>query len=123
MTFRAQRDGSVGVRRDTLTVSCPLWQDPLLDRCCCSAHDPGMKPTRVWQSILAGNRNIRFSDFERLLVAFGFVLDRQTGSHRIWYHPKLRERMNVQPMAGQAKPYQVRQLLQLVEAAGLTIDD
>jgi predicted RNA binding protein YcfA (HicA-like mRNA interferase family) len=96
---------------------------PSLDRRHCSPHDLGMKPTRVWQAILDGNLNIRFGDFERLLAAFGFVLDRQTGSHRIWYHPKLRERMNVQPMGGKAKPYQVRQLVQLVEAAGLTLDD
>ena len=64
-----------------------------------------MKPTRVWQAILDGNRNIRFGDFERLLAAFGFRLDRQTGSHRIRYHPTL------------------CQLVQLVEAAGLTLDD
>lgn len=31
--------------------------------------------------------------------------------------------MNVQPQGGRAKPYQVRQLVQLVEAAGLTLDD
>lgn len=31
-----------------------------------------MKPTRVWQAILDGNRNIRFGDFERLLAAFDF---------------------------------------------------
>jgi uncharacterized phage protein (TIGR02218 family) len=35
-----------------------------------------MKPTRVWQAILDGNRNVRFGDLERLLAAFGFVLDR-----------------------------------------------
>ena len=68
-----------------------------------------MKPIRVWQSILDGNRNIRFADFERLPRAFGFRLDRQTGSHRIWYHPATRLRMNVQPQAGKVKPYQVRQ--------------
>jgi predicted RNA binding protein YcfA (HicA-like mRNA interferase family) len=63
-----------------------------------------MKPTRVWQAILDGNRNIRFGDFERLLAAFGFLLDRQTGSHRIWYHPTLRERMNVQPQGDARSP-------------------
>jgi hypothetical protein len=31
--------------------------------------------------------------------------------------------MNVQPMGGKAKRYQARQLVQLVEAAGLTLDD
>jgi hypothetical protein len=41
-----------------------------------------MRPSRTWQAILGGSRNIRFADFERLLQAFGFVLDRQTSSHR-----------------------------------------
>lgn len=67
-----------------------------------------MKPTRVWQAILDGNRNIRFGDFERLLAAFGFLLDGQAGSHRIWYHLTLRERMNVQPQGGRAKPSPAR---------------
>jgi predicted RNA binding protein YcfA (HicA-like mRNA interferase family) len=82
-----------------------------------------MKATRVWLAILEGNHNVRFADFERLLVAFGFVLDRQTGSHRIWYHPATKARMNVQPRAGKVKPYQARQLVQLVESRGLTLDD
>ena len=44
-----------------------------------------MKASRVWQAILDANRNVRFADFERLLTAFGFVLDRQGSSHRIWF--------------------------------------
>jgi len=82
-----------------------------------------MKPSRVWRAILDGNRNVRFNDFERLLEAFGFARDRQSGSHRIWYHPNVRVRMNVQPHRGNAKPYQVGQLVQLVEANGLKLDD
>jgi predicted RNA binding protein YcfA (HicA-like mRNA interferase family) len=46
-----------------------------------------MRPSRTWQAILGGSRNVRFADFERLLQAFGFVPDRQTSSHRIWLHP------------------------------------
>lgn len=49
-----------------------------------------MKPGRTWQAILDGSRNARFADFERLLQAFGFTLDRQSGSHRIWWHPVAR---------------------------------
>jgi hypothetical protein len=37
-----------------------------------------MRPSRTWQTILDGSRNVRFADFERLLQAFGFVLDRKT---------------------------------------------
>ena len=79
--------------------------------------------SEAWQSILDGSRNVRFADLGRLLVAFGFVLDRQSGSHRIWRHPASRARMNVQPMRGKAKPYQLRQLVEIVESEGLRIND
>ena len=82
-----------------------------------------MKPAKSWERILAGNRNVRFRDFERLLVAFGFELDRQSGSHRIYRHRTLRVRMNVQPDDGQAKPYQIRQLLELSERYGLSLEE
>jgi predicted RNA binding protein YcfA (HicA-like mRNA interferase family) len=82
-----------------------------------------VRPSRTWQAILDGSRNVRFADFERLLQAFGFVLDRQNGSHRIWLHPGSRARMNVQPQGGDAKPYQVRQLVELVETLGLELRD
>jgi predicted RNA binding protein YcfA (HicA-like mRNA interferase family) len=56
-----------------------------------------MKPAETWERIVAGSRDIRFRDFEQLLRKFGFELDRQSGSHRSYRHPKLRVRMSVQP--------------------------
>jgi len=53
--------------------------------------------------------------------AFGFELDRQSGSHRIYRHSALRLRMNIQPEGGKAKLYQIRQLLDLVETHGLRL--
>lgn len=82
-----------------------------------------MRPSRTWQAILDGNRNIRFADFERLLQAFGFTLDRQNGSHQIWLHFDARLRMNMQPRGGSARPYQIRQLVELVETRGLELRD
>jgi predicted RNA binding protein YcfA (HicA-like mRNA interferase family) len=46
-----------------------------------------MKPAETWERIVAGSRDIRFRDFEQLLRKFGFDLDRQSGSHRIYRHP------------------------------------
>jgi predicted RNA binding protein YcfA (HicA-like mRNA interferase family) len=80
-----------------------------------------MKAGKTWTRILAGRRDIRFRDFEQLLVAFGFEFDRQSGSHRIYRHPTLRLRMNIQPEGGKAKTYQIRQLLDLVETNGLRL--
>ncbi len=77
-----------------------------------------MKAGKTWNRILAGRRDIRFRDFEQLLVAFGFAFDRQSGSHR---STPLRLRMNIQPEGGKAKLYQIRQLLDLVETNGLRL--
>ena len=78
-----------------------------------------MKPAKTWERMVAGSRDIRFRDFEQLLRAF--ELDRQSGSHRIYRHPELRVRMNIQPEGGKAKLYQIRQLLELVETYGLRL--
>ncbi|MGI8774558.1 MAG: type II toxin-antitoxin system HicA family toxin [Actinomycetota bacterium] len=52
---------------------------------------------------------MRFSDFQRLLEGFGWTLDRQEGSHQVYRHPSVPERLSVQPdRNGQAKPYQIR---------------
>lgn len=54
---------------------------------------------------------LRFDDFETLLARCDWTLDRQGGSHRVWYSPK-GARLPVQEgQAGKAKPYQVRQFL------------
>jgi predicted RNA binding protein YcfA (HicA-like mRNA interferase family) len=60
-------------------------------------------------------KNVRFSDFHRLLEACGFELDRTRGSHHIYRHPRFGERLNLQPVRDEAKPYQIRQFLVLVE--------
>ncbi len=69
--------------------------------------------------------NVRLADLERLAVALGFVLDPTSGSHRIYIHPVHTEaQLNLQPdKNGQAKPYQVKQLLYLVDAYNLSITD
>jgi hypothetical protein len=78
-----------------------------------------MRPRKVYDKILAGSRNVRFEDVCRLAEGFGFQLDRTSGSHHIFRHP-LGLMLNLQPdRNGQAKPYQVRQLLGLVEENGL----
>jgi predicted RNA binding protein YcfA (HicA-like mRNA interferase family) len=59
--------------------------------------------------------NIRFTDLAKLLNALGFELDRRSGSHHIFKHAALSEIVNIQDVHGRAKPYQVRQVLGLVE--------
>ncbi len=82
-----------------------------------------MRPHKTLAAISAGSRNLRFGDVLALARAFGFELVRVSGSHHILSHPIVRELVNLQDVSGQAKPYQVRQLMELVERYSLTLED
>jgi hypothetical protein len=58
-----------------------------------------------------------------LVEAFGFHLSRVKGSHHIFVHPQIPELLNLQNVRGEAKPYQIRQFLRLVERYSLTMED
>jgi predicted RNA binding protein YcfA (HicA-like mRNA interferase family) len=58
--------------------------------------------------------NLRFQDLCSLAEFAGFVFDRSAGSHRIYKHPT-GCMMNFQNVNGQAKPYQVKQLLEFIK--------
>lgn len=83
-----------------------------------------MRPRKLLHRIRAGNYdNVRFSDLQALLIACGYELDRVSGSHHIYVHRTLPSRMSLQEVRGQAKPYQVRQLLYDVERYDLTVKE
>ena len=83
-----------------------------------------VKPSKLYQRLLDNPRRvISFREFERLLLAFGFVLDRTVGSHRQYVHPEIARPLPVQPGRKEAKRYQVVQFLELVEEYGLHIDE
>lgn len=66
--------------------------------------------------------NVRFAELASLLEALGFRLDRVRGSHRIYVHPAVPRPLTMQPVGGVAKPYQIRQLLGILEAYNLERD-
>lgn len=78
---------------------------------------------RILQKILAGSKNIRFSDMIRVVEGFGFRLSRTEGSHHIFVHPDIPELVNLQEVKDQAKPYQMRQFLKLVERYSLRLEE
>ena len=79
------------------------------------------KPAKLYLSLLANPRQIvAFRDFEALLVAFGFTLARTTGSHRQYVHPLVPDTFPVQPAGKDAKAYQVRKMLDVIDRYGLT---
>lgn len=80
-----------------------------------------MKPEQTLRKILDGSRNVRFADLVRLVEAYGFHRSRTRGSHHIFAHPDARELVNLQDVKGLAKPYQIRQLLRLVERYNLEL--
>jgi hypothetical protein len=68
-------------------------------------------------------RNVSFSDIIGLVEGFGFRLERVSGSHHIFIHPEIPELLNLQEVNGQAKPYQIRQFLRLVERYNLKLEE
>jgi hypothetical protein len=83
-----------------------------------------MNPRRLLARVARGDlANVSFADMRRLVEAFGFELRRTSGSHHVFAHPNVRELLNLQEVRGQAKPYQIRQFLRLVERYALTLDD
>jgi predicted RNA binding protein YcfA (HicA-like mRNA interferase family) len=82
-----------------------------------------MSKQKLLKKILAGSKNIRFEEMVALVEAFGFRLVRVSGSHHIFIHPVVDELVNLQNVKGQAKPYQVRQFLRLVERYNLRLED
>ena len=82
-----------------------------------------MNKHKLLEKILAGSKNVQFGDMTSLVEAFGFRLSRINGSHFIFVHPEIPELVNLQQHKGKAKPYQVRQFLQLVEQYDLELGD
>ena len=82
-----------------------------------------MNRKKILQKILAGSKNIRFSDMVNLVQGFGFTLSRTDGSHHIFTRPGIPELVNLQNIKGQAKPYQIRQFLKLVETHNLKLKE
>ena len=62
-------------------------------------------------------------DLQRLLSKLGFRLDRVAGSHHIYVREGVPRPINIQPVGKDAKPYQVRQLRDIIEEFDLKLED
>lgn len=78
---------------------------------------------KTLKRILAGSGNVRFEETKSLAEGFGFRLSRVSGSHHIFVNPNVPEIVNLQDVKGEAKPYQIRQFLRLVERYNLTLGE
>ncbi len=83
-----------------------------------------MNPRRLLRRLEQGQmKNVSFRDARRLAEALGFELVRVSGSHHIFARRGLAEMVNMQEVAGEAKPYQLRQLMRLAVRYDLSVED
>ena len=83
-----------------------------------------IRPSALLARILRGVvTNVDFADAQRLLEALGFEELRVSGSHHIYARPGIAQQLNLQDARGQAKPYQLRQLVSLVRRYDLRIEE
>ena len=78
------------------------------------------RPAKTLEKLLRGtaDANIGFADLCGLLISLGFE-ERVRGSHHIFTRDGVVEVLNLQPKAGKAKPYQVRQVRDVILTNGL----
>ena len=70
---------------------------------------------KILLRILTGrsDNNILFSELCYVLDKYGFQ-KRIKGDHHIYYHVKIIEIVNIQPIGSKAKPYQVKQIRNII---------
>jgi hypothetical protein len=81
-----------------------------------------MRGRKLLEKALRNPRGLRFEEAKRLAEAFGFRLDRISGSHHIFIRAGVPQLVNLQNCGGKAKAYQIKQLLKLVEMHNLPLE-
>ena len=82
-----------------------------------------MNKKKLLKQCFENPKNIKFADFVGLVESFGFSLARISGSHHIFKNPDLGVLINIQDAKGEAKSYQIRQFLKIVEKENLKFED
>lgn len=77
---------------------------------------------KLFYSIMSGtqDRNIKFSDMQKILEVLGFQY-RIKGDHFIYWRDGIDEIINIQPDGNKAKPYQVKQIRNIILKYGLEV--
>jgi hypothetical protein len=73
----------------------------------------------MFEELKTSPKKVRFERLCRIAEAFGFRLRGGKGSHRVYVRDGVDEILNFQDVEGKAKPYQVRQLIKIIEKYGL----
>jgi hypothetical protein len=84
------------------------------------------KIRKLYQKALNSPNNLDFNELRALAKGVGFIPRKRTGSsHEAFKHSEikgLKSLLNLQEDSGKAKPYQVRQLLELIDEYNLLED-
>ena len=78
---------------------------------------PMNRASKLKAKVLSGKgfHNFAFADAVLLVESLGFIHLRTQGSHWIFSHPTIPEPINLQPVNGQCKPYQLRQIRSIIK--------
>ena len=70
---------------------------------------------KIFQDIMSASKdsNIKFRDLQRILEVLGFQY-RVKGDHFIYRNKMIEEIINLQPDGNKAKPYQVKQIRNII---------
>ena len=61
------------------------------------------KKEKLWKKAQKSPQNLTFDEFETLLTQTGWTLNRQRGSHRLWYSPQWSVITNSTPQRWESK--------------------
>ena len=70
---------------------------------------------KLFMQVMSGTQdsNISFADLQKILTLLGFTV-RIKGDHFIYFKDGVEEIINIQPNGNKAKPYQVKQVRNII---------
>lgn len=73
------------------------------------------KYQKLFMQIMSGTQdsNISFADLQKILTLLGFTV-RIKGDHFIYFKDGVEEIINIQPVGNKPKPYQVKQVRNII---------
>jgi hypothetical protein len=73
------------------------------------------KYQKLFMQIMSGTQdsNISFADLQKILTLLGFTV-RIKGDHFIYFKDGVEEIINIQPVGNKSKPYQVKQVRNII---------
>ena len=86
-------------------------------------HGDKLNKKKLLKQIYNNNKNVKFSDLTVIAEAFKFFPTRSEGSHFIYKNSEINEWINLQDKNGEAKPYQIKQFLALIEKYNLEMEE